>query len=397
MILNESLRILGHYELDGQFYLNKQDLFLDIKKRQSPAAPIFRFNDEIYSCYDWTKEPDPHLSLWSYYTQRAQQLRDHYDYIILQFSGGPDSTNVLEVFDRNNIYLDEIVNFNSYDKTQVHTGLNNADYIYNVRPKLDDFLLRHTNTKVTVIDEIEMTQTVWRDWNRIGGHHEHYQGSSSYSAVTWLFKALWVKHVPHVWKLITSGKRVAVIIGSDKSNIKIDTNGKPYTYIVDTNGPDTALAFGSDPDLRHYEIVEWFYHTPKMPQLWIKQAQVLKKLVDNLSADDFESAEKYRGTDYRPSFACESKRHSGNLKYNIYHKAVYPYWSASVITPKPAYNGTRIQDTWWASQLPRDQTTAWQHGFVYMLQNFKDFIQLSSDKKQVGGLPPVITQKYYLE
>jgi len=43
------------------------------------------------------------------YALRARQLREKYDYLVLYFSGGADSTNILKTFIDNNIFLDEIV------------------------------------------------------------------------------------------------------------------------------------------------------------------------------------------------------------------------------------------------------------------------------------------------
>ena len=73
----------------------------------------------MFSKCDWTTEPEPGVPLSEYYRRRAQQIRDKYDYVVLLYSGGPDSNNILHAFVHNGIKIDEIVNINSYDKTQV--------------------------------------------------------------------------------------------------------------------------------------------------------------------------------------------------------------------------------------------------------------------------------------
>lgn len=55
---------------------------------------------------NWTEPTETFKELCK---QRAQQIRDSYDYIILSFSGGSDSTTVLNTFLENNIYIDEIL------------------------------------------------------------------------------------------------------------------------------------------------------------------------------------------------------------------------------------------------------------------------------------------------
>jgi len=58
---------------------------------------------------DWTIEPKE--SLMELYKQRALQIRESYDYLVLYFSGGSDSCTILRTFLDNNIFLDEIVTY----------------------------------------------------------------------------------------------------------------------------------------------------------------------------------------------------------------------------------------------------------------------------------------------
>ena len=52
--------------------------------------------DEVFSSIDWSIEP---LNTLQYhYKQQAQRIRDEYDYVILCYSGGADSTNILETY-----------------------------------------------------------------------------------------------------------------------------------------------------------------------------------------------------------------------------------------------------------------------------------------------------------
>jgi len=56
---------------------------------------------------DWTKEPKE--SFKELCRQRAEQIRDTYDYVIVYFSGGSDSTTVMNAFLDNGIKIDEVV------------------------------------------------------------------------------------------------------------------------------------------------------------------------------------------------------------------------------------------------------------------------------------------------
>ena len=66
----------------------------------------WNFNDSAYGQINWQQEPAVNIDIL--YLMRARQLRDQYDHLVLNFSGGSDSTNILYAFLKNNIHIDEI-------------------------------------------------------------------------------------------------------------------------------------------------------------------------------------------------------------------------------------------------------------------------------------------------
>jgi hypothetical protein len=84
----------GFYQYDGQMYFDKLDVLdIALSKRDYNPSIHFNFNDEVFLKADW--ETDPPVSLNDVYKMRAQQLRDEYDYLVLMYSGGSDSRQVL--------------------------------------------------------------------------------------------------------------------------------------------------------------------------------------------------------------------------------------------------------------------------------------------------------------
>ena len=73
---------LGVYRVgDLKFYSKLEAIEMHTK---TGIHPHWDFNEAVFSCYDWTKEPL--LSLQELYKIRALQLRKDYDYIILNYS-----------------------------------------------------------------------------------------------------------------------------------------------------------------------------------------------------------------------------------------------------------------------------------------------------------------------
>ena len=74
-----------------------------LEHEKTGVHPQWHFNDEEFSAHDWKQEPQE--SLVELYRRRAQQIRDRYDYLVLFYSGGADSTNILQTFINNDIKL----------------------------------------------------------------------------------------------------------------------------------------------------------------------------------------------------------------------------------------------------------------------------------------------------
>jgi hypothetical protein len=71
-------------------------------------SPIqFVCNDEEYDKLDWTQEPAE--SMETLMDQEAVALRQRYERLVFFWSGGTDSHTMYNVFQRNNIHIDQIV------------------------------------------------------------------------------------------------------------------------------------------------------------------------------------------------------------------------------------------------------------------------------------------------
>ena len=85
---------LGCYRVgDLKFYSKLEAIEMHTR---TGIHPHWDFNEAVFSSYDWTVEPEENIL--ELYRQRAQQLRDKYDYIILIYSGGADSETILQSF-----------------------------------------------------------------------------------------------------------------------------------------------------------------------------------------------------------------------------------------------------------------------------------------------------------
>jgi len=95
----------GYWSTNGKIFDIKINALVEASKAGTELE--FHYNDAQWDKADWSKEPTE--SLYDLYAKRAHQLRKKYKTLILRFSGGSDSTNILKVFIENNIKIDAIV------------------------------------------------------------------------------------------------------------------------------------------------------------------------------------------------------------------------------------------------------------------------------------------------
>jgi hypothetical protein len=235
----------------------------------SNADCKFYYHDDVYEKANWKLEPSQSLS--DLYVERAKKIRDEYEYVILCYSGGNDSSNILETFYYNNIHIDEIVMVGSFSQDTADESFDenhNTDLYQNAFPLLKTLNL--PNTKITVIDYT----TLFRNINQF--------------SLIQKYDLEWIKHIgthksPHnlFWndfrKFVgpNNKKKTAWITGAEKVNVDYEKS-KPYVYFNDAtinsygmNYVDenfTRLCFYCDPD-------------PAAINIQIKQAHIFHRMI----------------------------------------------------------------------------------------------------------------------
>lgn len=130
-----------YYTKNGKSFGSRYEALIE------PEPCFLYFYDKEFINVDWTIEPTKTLP--ELYKDRAISIRNRYDYLVLAYSGGIDSTNILETFYHNNIPIDEIVTVGalSQDSYSGSDENHNGDLYYNVLPTCKEF-----NLPLTVLD-----------------------------------------------------------------------------------------------------------------------------------------------------------------------------------------------------------------------------------------------------
>lgn len=262
MIINNDIH---YYSEDGTKFRSKVDA---VEYSQKTGQEIkFYFFDHIYSNLDWRKDLPNDLNF--YYKQQALRLREKYDYLILAYSGGSDSTCVLETFVYNNIKLDKIVSVGAFSKDSAWgvDDNHNGEIYHNVIPYIKELGLENITDIIDyteyLSDEKYKQLSIYqygKDWiHEIGGY---------FSVNNHFWKDAEKILIPDEW----NNKKVGLIFGTDKPIIIYNEN-----LLLGFAFKDTCVTYyGNSVGYENVDRVRFFWDH-NFTDIVVKQAQEIKK------------------------------------------------------------------------------------------------------------------------
>jgi hypothetical protein len=342
---------LGFYIVNGQKYHNKIQALIEATNHK--AHPVWNFNQKTFECQDWCADPLETIS--ELYRMRAQQLRDQYDYIILNLSGGADSTTALYSFVNNGIFIDEVIvrhpqnglkNLTVTDNTTVADNAY-SEWKFAAVPLLDWLRGASPNTKITIHDYSDHLQKPQyeEDWVFLGRDYLHPGIVSRYKYdIDWL-KSVYESHT-----------KVCMLFGIDKPRICI-RNGSYYLYFLDIQA-NTAVS-----EIKEYDNIEteFFYWTPDLPKIVIKQAHMI--------VDWFESQ---KNPAIKTLLRWPNKDVSQRTTYEMIVKTIiYPDYDFNTFqTAKPTSCFETEIDFWFYKNFQGTRSwQIWQKGLEFVKSN----------------------------
>lgn len=265
---------LGYYQVGEVKHTSKVSALIDGTVRN--IHPEWHFNDETFDSYDWSVEPSE--SLQELYKQRAIDIRERYDYVILMYSAGGDSHTMLDAFLKNNLQVDEIIVIHPSSLEKTYTpDANNYDPLnlmsewdFTMKPKLQWLAQHYPKIKITTYDWSKniLDHKIQDDFILDRSHNitpnsqvrnDFYQIDSVKSAVE--------KH-----------NRVGILLGIDKPRVCFHDNAYRL-YFLDIVTAGIGPQFSAS--LRKNKLhVEFFYWHPLSCKLLAKQAHQLVRFFE---------------------------------------------------------------------------------------------------------------------
>ena len=378
MILLENNDKLGFYQVGPEkIYIKPRAL---IRATETGHFPEWNFNKDIFDKYDWANEPE--VDLKELYRLRAQQLREQYDYIRLEVSGGSDSATVVYTFINNGIYLDEVVF--RYPKTgeknvtddPFNTKPENtlSEWRYAAKPLLD-WIARHAPaTKITIHDYSEDMIKSGHDEGWVFRTKDYFQPGHAFKHT--------VDAVDSHKKTLDAGKKVCMLWGVDKPKVTIKDK-KWYLYFMDIQ------ANAANPEVGQWTNItnEYFFWTPDLPEMLCKQAHTIKNWFDLPQNKYLQHLARW------PNY---SFAHRTTFEH-IVKPLIYPdYDPATFQTSKPTNSFYNEMDYWFYQNFQETRAyQVWQAGLNHLVTNI-DEKYFNKEMGRPVGFVGFISPFYYL-
>ena len=337
--------------------------------QKTGAAVRWDFNSKAYNTINWKVEPNIDINML--YLMRARQLRERYDVLVLNFSGGSDSTNILYTFLKNNIHIDEII-VRHPESALKNVSTNNTDatsanqiseYEYTVVPKLKWVADNFPQTKITVHDYFDsmVSESINEEWIYAAREFFHPGVIKRYSNLSMRSQL----------SMYDRGSTVGVIYGIDKPKIEYH-DGKYSAYFVDIC-PNVVVSEVAD----YTNITtELFYWTPDLPEISVKQAHLIRRWL--------EANPHYRG--YVDSKQVLNSEISSIIERVITAPVIYPLIEHDVFQGNKIGNAVLSEhDSWfWNHHMQTDIAKVWQAGIDLLIKRVPDYVRRDAQGRISG-------------
>lgn len=371
---------LGYYSCNNLYFTSKIQACVYSTTCKLPIK--WHFNDEVFDNYPWHIEPDEDLD--ELYNKRAREIREKYDYVMLAFSGGGDSNNVLESFLRQGLFIDEVVTNVMADRNSVTILDPNiienwneaAEFRFQTLPRLEHVKKVSPGTKVTILDLSTYVLKFFNEqkdesWLNFTKERLNVSGLLRHNFI----------HFNEVRKQFDKGKKIAMVLGIEKPRTFIDRDGIFHMALNDQAvNIATTQEFMTDYSNAY---IENFYWHPSCAPIIAKQIHIIKKFLEKTPSMIPVWTPSISG-DFLKTYRSIHERVLRPLLYSTWHSS---YWQAN----KSTLDWYSEIDNWFLKDFKNSREYGiWDAGLKYVKENAKDYIKVDEKNARNIGLKSFI-------
>lgn len=268
--------------------------------------PEWNFNRSVFDACDWKTEPE--IDLWDLYKVRARQIRDSYDYVVLFYSGGSDSHNLILAWIDAGLKIDEIASFWNVEGSKTRDTVQNSEIDRVVLPDVEHMRSQGLEFKFRLIDTSSMELESTRLDDLVYSLNHNF--SPLHSA-----KIIMREQIAAYRDIIASGKKLCFVWGAEKPQLYHDDHGM---YLMFLDFLDSCVGPWQQRNYHDGIYDEYFYWTPDLPELIIKQAHTVKRFVETCN-DAHHYQDKFTAFGYNKQLGKYLTAESSKM-------VLYPRW-----------------------------------------------------------------------
>lgn len=342
----------GFYKVGSNHFKSKLEACLELNGIPGDHHLHWDYHEDMFSKARWQDEPP--VSILELYKQRALQLREQYDHLVLCYSGGADSHTVLQAFINNNIKIDEILIYGAFKAEEEvikklrfdrEPGYYSRESLHNAMPVVKELQKTH-KFKITKFDYTDSVVAsykdpdwMWEKWQGIGETAYTLGGRDQPNTVMFDDESEW------------KGKKRGFIFGVDKPRLLRDDHSIYVAFI------DSLIGF-----LHRYENCDFFYWSPNMPEIVIKQAHMIYK-----SLKETNRLHELPNINHLASYNRE-------IQERLIIPVIYPMWNKNVWQIKKPSNPIASETLKWVFDSAKTKETKKQW-----------FASIKEVERQIGG------------
>lgn len=330
----QSPKEFGFYKVSNLEFFSKVEALEVAHRINQPIT--FHYNDEIFSSYNWTKEPIENIS--QLYKKRVMQIVNEYDYVVLFYSGGADSHNMLMTFVESGIQPNEIVSFHSYEGDPDKMSVANRETFETAIPWVQH--LKNTGKLSESIHHriIDLTQVILDFSKSIEWSNFRYY-INTVPSINNVARSHLRKSIKEWQQIIDSGKKLALVWGHDKPRVA-QRNGQWIAEFVDVIDNCRSGWLQMENPNGWYD--ELFYSSPKLPEIVIKQSHIVKNYLSVCPDNDPKITKDVTGLGQH-----DRKNKTWWLTQDGLSSIIYPHFNPNLYyEPKPMNSIHSKRDTW---------------------------------------------------
>lgn len=375
---------LGYYLCDNVTFESKIQACFHSLKTNKPVDWIF--NDKEFSRFDWTKEPNETLD--QLYDRRSRDLREKYDYLILSYSGGADSHNILMSFIRQGLQIDELLintlekgwkdctDINPANKSSYNNG---AEHYLQTIPRLKELENQIPKTKITICD---LTDYVHESFLSVGDESWVMNKREALNPLG-ITRFNYI-YLDQVRKTFDRKKTIGIILGVEKPKSAIH-QGKFYIRFNDRSANMVTII----DHFKDYDnsVLEYFYWSPDAVPMLIKQGHVIRRWLEE--NQQYQQYWDSRTTDYR----TVRFYHESLLRSVMYPTTWLPTYFQVEKATKDWYSEF---DDWFITGSKGSRSNdIWARGVDYIKESLSSFLRYDNQLERPDGLQ-LFTKRYLI-